>query len=253
LSAGAPPATLPKFRAPYNTEMTRVALVALSALALLAQGPPKNRTRDARQQRPVLAEQFGYKETSRVDGGAPVVSSVASDGHRFARIGPDRGEVVDLDKGTVTTIDYAKKQYWVTTFAELKKTGNMVQFKSSVTKTGKTKEISCFNVYEVIVKIESGAQTLSADLWLVSGISGYDNIQKVQELGMPPGQGPLMSELFKAMAKLIGIPMQQVISISGSGKPSEITTDLSAFSGAPNPPSKFAVPAGFKKVQPKRP
>lgn len=199
----------------------------------------------------MLAPQFGYKETSRVDGGAPVVTSVVSDGHRLARIGPDRGEIVDLDKETVTSLDYVKKQYIVTTFAELKKT--QPQFKTSVTKTGKQREISCFNVYEAIVKIESGAQTLSADVWLVPGISGYENIQKFQELGLPPGQGPLMAELFKETAKLFGIPMQQVISISGSGKPSEITTDLSAFSGAPIPPSKFAVPAGFKKVQPKRP
>ncbi len=230
--------------------MTRVALVALSALTLLAQVTPKSRAREERRQRPPLKEEFGYKETSRVNGGAPVVYAVASNGHQFARVGPDCGEIVDLDKETVTTIDYGKKEYSVITFAELKK--GQPQLKTSVTKTGKQKDINFFNVYEAIVKVESGGQTLSADVWLTSGISGYDNILKFHELGLPPGQGPLMSELLKEIAKLIAIPMRQEISISGSGKPVEITIDISAFSGAPNPPSKFAVPAGFKKVTPKR-
>jgi hypothetical protein len=231
--------------------MTRITLVVLSALTLLAQDTPNNRPREPRRQPPPREEQFSYKETSRVDGGAPVVTTVASNGHRLARISPDRGEIVDLDKETVTSIDYAKKQYLVTTFAELKKT--QAQFKTSVNKTGKQREISCFNVYEAIVKVESGAETLTGDMWMVPGISGFENIQKFQQLGLPPGQGPLMSELFKETSKLFGIPIQQVITISGSGKPREITNDLSAFSGAPIPPSRFAVPAGFKKVKPKRP
>jgi hypothetical protein len=240
-TAGRPPGR-------YNTEMTRVAFLApLITLTLLAQDAPRNRTREARRQGVVNTEQFGYKETSRVDGGAPVITGVASDGHQMARLGPDHGEIVDLDKETVTSIDFAKKQYSVMTFAELKK--NVVQFKTSVTKTGKQKDISFFNVYEAIVKIESGAQTLSADMRLTSGISGYENIQKFQQLGLPPGQGPLLTELSKEVSKLDGIPMHQTISITGSGKPSEIITELNAFSGAPIPPSKFAIPAGFKKVQ----
>jgi hypothetical protein len=233
--------------------MTRVVLVALSALTLLAQESAKDRAREARRQQPVVTPQFSYKETSRVDGGAFVVSSVASDGHRMARIGPVRSEIVDLDKQTVTSIDYAKKQYSVTTFAELKKAGNGVPFKSDVTRTGKQKDINFFNVYEVIIKIQGGAQTLTADLWLTPGISGYDKIQAFQLLGLPPGQGPLLAELFKEVSKLDGIPMHQTISITGSGKSSDIVTELSAFSGAPIPPSKFAIPAGFTKAPPKRP
>jgi hypothetical protein len=238
--------------------MTRVilfvAFLALpNALTLLAQADLKPPAREPRRPPAALSAQFGYKETSRVDGGAPVVTSVVSDGHRMARIGPDRGEIVDLEKETVTSIDYAKKQYSVVTFAELKKTASQVPLKSDVTKTGKQREISCFNVYEAIIKIQGGPQTLTADVWLVPGISGYENIQKFQQLGLPPGQGPLMAELFKETSKLFGIPMQQVISITGSGKPTEITNDLSAFSGAPIPASKFAVPAGFKKVKPKKP
>ena len=250
--ATAPPPTSPS-SAPYNTEMTRVAFVAFSALTLLAQDTHKDRAREARRQRPVVTPQFGYKEISRVDGGAPVVTAIASDGHRLARIGPNHGEIVDLDKETVTSIDYAKKQYSVTTFSELKKTDNGVPFKSDVTRTGKQKDISFFNVYEAIIKIQAGAQTLTADMWLTPGISGYDKIQAFQQLGLPPGQGPLLAELFKEVSKLDGIPMHQTISITGSGKPSEIVTELSAFSGAPIPPSKFAIPVGFKKAPPKRP
>src|SRR5258708_27269680 len=238
--------------------MTRVTLfiacLALpNALTLLAQADPKSPPREPRRLPVVLSAQFGYKETSRVDGGAPVVTSVVSDGHRMARIGPDHGEIVDLDKETVTSIDYAKKQYWVTTFADLKKNASQVPLKSDVTKTGKQREISCFNVYEAIIKIQGGPQTLSADVWLVPGISGFENIQKFLQLGLPPGQGPLMAELYKETSKLFGIPMQLVVSITGTGKPTETTIDLSAFSGAPIPPSKFAVPAGFKKVRPKKP
>jgi hypothetical protein len=231
--------------------MIRPALLfVISTLTLFAQGAPE-RVREARHQTTPLAEQFAYRETTRVNGGAPVIAAVASDGHHMARTSPREGEVVDLDKQTVTSIDYVRKEYSVITFADLKKSTGALQFKTSVNQTGQTKEISCFNVYQVIIKIEGGAQSLTADTWMTSGISGYDNILRFQRLGLPPGQGSLMSELMKETAKVIGIPMLQTITIAGAGKQTQIVREMSLFSGAPNAASKFAVPAGFKKVRPR--
>jgi hypothetical protein len=231
--------------------MIRAALLfPITAMVLFAQGAPE-RVREPRRQTTPLAEQFGYRETTRINGAAPVIAAVASDGHHMARTSPREGEVVDLDKQTVTSIDYVRKEYSVITFADLKKSTGALQFKTSVTKTGKTKEISCFNVYQIVFKIEGGGKSLTADTWLVGGISGYQNILLFHQLGLPPGQGALMSELMKQTAKVTGIPMQQTITITGAGKRTEIVRDLSLFSGASNAPSKFAVPAGFKKVRPR--
>ena len=223
--------------------MIRAALLfPITVLALFAQGAPE-RVREPRRQTTPLAEQFAYRETTRINGGAAVITAVASDGHHMARTSPREGEVVDLDKQTATSIDYVRKEYSVITLADLKKSTGAPQFKTSVTKTGKTKEISCFNVYQIIFKIEGGGKSLTADTWMLGGLSGYENILLFHRLGLPPGQGALMSELMKQTAKEMGIPMQQTITITGAGKPPEMVRDISLFSGAPNAPSKFAVPA----------
>src|SRR3981081_145798 len=83
---------------------------------------------------------FRYDETTQITGGTvvgmmklagafskdakmamnPVTSTVLVQGNRMARINPDRTEITDLDKETITTIDHGKKQYTVVTFEQMK-------------------------------------------------------------------------------------------------------------------------------------
>jgi hypothetical protein len=71
---------------------------------------------------------FRYEETTRITGGAivgmmklasafnrdakqtmaPTTSTVLVKGDRMARINPDRTEIIDLDKETITNIDHRK-------------------------------------------------------------------------------------------------------------------------------------------------
>ena len=83
---------------------------------------------------------FRYDETTQITGGTvvsmmklagafskdakkamdPVTSTVLVQGNRMARVNPDRTEIIDLDKETITTIDPRKKQYTVVTFEQMK-------------------------------------------------------------------------------------------------------------------------------------
>src|ERR1700687_5616414 len=73
---------------------------------------------------------FRYDETTQITGGSvvgmmkfagafskdakkamdPVTSTVLVQGNRMARVNPDRTEIIDLDKETITTIDPRQKQ-----------------------------------------------------------------------------------------------------------------------------------------------
>ena len=83
---------------------------------------------------------FTYTETTQVTGGSlvsmmksvgmfskaarqfgqPTASTVMVKGNRMTRITPDRTEIIDLDRGTITAIDNTKHQYTVMTFEQMK-------------------------------------------------------------------------------------------------------------------------------------
>ena len=83
---------------------------------------------------------FRYDETTQITGGTvvsmmklagafskdakkamdPVTSTVLVQGNRMARVNPDRTEIIDLDKETITHIDTERKTYTVMTFAQMR-------------------------------------------------------------------------------------------------------------------------------------
>src|ERR1700719_4118324 len=79
---------------------------------------------------------FQYQSTSRVTGGAliqmmrfvpgggalkePQVSTVAVSGNRLVRRSKRQGEIIDLDKRTITTINFEKRTYTEMTFEQMK-------------------------------------------------------------------------------------------------------------------------------------
>ena len=87
-----------------------------------------------------LLADYTYQETTQLTGGSllgmmkmagtfssqarklgdPVVSSVYIKNNRMARSSADTVEIIDLDKETITTVNYAKKTYSVMTFAQMK-------------------------------------------------------------------------------------------------------------------------------------
>jgi hypothetical protein len=83
---------------------------------------------------------FTYQESTQITGGSvvgmmklagtfskqarqanePVLTTVTVKGNRMARTTPDHTEIIDLDAGTITSIDHLKKQYTVMTFEQLR-------------------------------------------------------------------------------------------------------------------------------------
>src|SRR5215467_343004 len=120
---------------------------------------------------PALRADFSYEENSRITGGAvmaamkvaavfskqarePMRSTVAVKGDRMVNLGPTHASIIDLNKETITSIDFQKKTYSVMTFAEMQQAMQQMaekmkekqpdadmKFKVSVDNTGQTKDI----------------------------------------------------------------------------------------------------------------
>jgi len=215
---------------------------------------------------------FSYQETSTITGGAmlsmlkvagvfskqarePIQVTVAIKGDRMVHRSSNRATVIDLVAGTITTIDFQKKQYSVMTFDEMKQAldqmaekmqkggkGEM-HFKVTANTTGKSKGIGGFDAKEIVLTMEmegtdektgqKGGMTVTTDTWIAGGVPGYQEVRDfhrrmAEKLNWTPGgnmfqanpqvaQG--MAEVYKEMAKLDGVPVQQLISMGVAGEP----------------------------------
>jgi hypothetical protein len=183
----------------------------------------------------------------------PIVSTVSVKGDRMMHKSNTHGSVIDLASQTITSIDFQKKQYSVMTFDEMKqmleqmaqkmkdKDKGEVKFKVSGSATGKSKQASGFDAKEFIMKMEmegtdnksgqKGGMTVTTDMWVASGVPGYQEVRKfyqrmAEKLNWTPGgnmfmQNPDvskgMAEIYKEMAKMDGVPVEQFITMGGSG------------------------------------
>jgi len=192
----------------------------------------------------------------------PIQSTIAVKGDKMVHRGANSAKVIDLASGTITTIDFQKKQYSVMTFEEMKQLmeqmsqkmqkaqkaqkgdkGEM-QFKVSANTTGKSKQVAGLEAKEMIMKMEmegtdkesgqKGGMTVTTDMWIAPGIPGYQEVRDFQKrmaekFNWTPGGNMFMSnpqvsqgmaEVSKEIAKLDGVPVQQIISMGMAGQPS---------------------------------
>ena len=219
-----------------------------------------------------LLADFTYQETSTITGGMmmsmmkiagvfskqarePIQSTIAVKGDRMVHRTSNHASVIDLGSGTITSIDFQKKQYSVMTFDEMKQMmeqmsqkmqksdkGEM-KFKVSANATGKTKQVSGFEAKEMIMKMEmegtdkesgqKGGMTVTTDMWIAPGIPGYQEVRDfykrmAEKINWTPGGNMFaanpqvssgMAEVYKEVAKLDGVPVQQLISMGAAGQP----------------------------------
>jgi hypothetical protein len=198
----------------------------------------------------------------------PIQSTIAIKGDKMVHRSATHASVIDLASGTITSIDFQKKTYSVMTFEEMKqfmeqmaekaqKGGGKsdMKFKVSADATGKSKQIAGLEAKEMIMRMEmeatdeksgqKGGMTVTTDMWISSGVSGYQEMRDfhkrmAEKLNWNPGgnmfaanpqvsQG--MAEVYKEVAKLDGVPVQQFISMGMGGQPG--TAGAPAGSGAP--------------------
>jgi hypothetical protein len=223
-----------------------------------------------------LLADFTYQETSTITGGMmlsmmkvvgafnkqarePIQSTIAVKGDKMVHRSSTSASVIDLASGTITHIDFQKKQYSVMTFEEMKQMmeqmaqktqkrekGEM-KFKVSAKATGNSKQVAGLEAKEMILKMEmeaeatdkdsgqtqKGGMTMTTDMWIASGVPGYREVRDfhkrmAERLNWTPGgnmfaanpqvsQG--MAEVYKEVAKLDGMPVQQLVSMGMAGQP----------------------------------
>src|SRR5215471_6312406 len=185
----------------------------------------------------------------------PVVATISVKGDRMVHKTSSHASVIDLGSQTITSIDLQKKQYSVMTFEEMKQAlDQMAQkmkqndkgemsFKVSANATGKTRQAAGFDAKEMIMKMEmegtdkqsgqKGGMTVTSDMWIAPGIPGYQEVRDfhkrmAEKINWTPGGNMFamnpqvsggMAEVYKEVAKLDGVPVQQFISMGAAGQP----------------------------------
>lgn len=216
---------------------------------------------------PALGD-FSYQETSRITGGMmsgvvssaagipaqarePVVNTVMVKGNRMLRTGAHRGSIVDLDKQTITQINFDKKEYSVMTFEQMNErlaavsprnaAGAPQNVQASTKETGRTRQIGGVTAREQIVTVEMGGSgqtsgvrmgmTMTSDLWVGPQVEGYDEMvdfrKRLSEklkwtpdaMGARPGMMGAVAELTKASMGLNGTPVLQKMTIGNPMRP----------------------------------
>jgi hypothetical protein len=164
------------------------------------------------------------------------------------------GSIIDLNKETITSIDFQKKTWSVMTFAEMeqamrqmsekmkeKQNDADMKFKVSVNPTGQTKDINGMAAKEMIMKLEmemtdqktgqQGSMIVTTDMWLAPKVPGYDEIRQfyqkmASKIAWMPGQAMGMGrpeiakgmvEVAKEAGKLDGMPVYETIRMGGDG------------------------------------
>ncbi len=214
---------------------------------------------------------FSYQQTSRITGGAmmgmmrvagafskqarePMVATVLVSGNRMAHINRRTAQITDVDKETITEINFDKKTYSVMTFAQMKQAmedmakraqqgkstdTSDVQFKASVKDTGQSKPVAGMPAKEVIITLtmegtdaktgQTGSMDIVSDMWMAP-VAGSEEVRRLQKrmaekLGMMPGEN--FSSLFAQrpeMAKGMADLYKEMTKVGGM--PVEMVTKM---------------------------
>src|SRR5271165_1290196 len=224
---------------------------------------------------------FSYQESTKVTGGMMMQSGGAAPkpqiyityvkGNRMARISSEHGQITDLDKETITNVNYANKTYSVTTFAQMKAmiarmgAGKNEPGAANISshETGKTRTIGKVTAKETVLTVKLASSEIDTDVWLAPKVPGYDEVRQFQQrmaqkMGSAGANGiqKTVQEAAIALTRANGVPMLRTASIRG-GMPAggggksvlETSTELTALSSAAVDSSKFDIPAGFQKKE----
>jgi len=219
----------------------------------------------------LLFGDFSYEQTSKITGGAmagmmkmagvvsrqarePIRATVAVKGDRMFHGTELSGQIIDLGKETITTIDFHKKTWSVMTFAELTqalermsqkmKESGKVNFKVTANATGQTRQIAGLEAKEMLLKMQmegtdqqtgqTGGMVITTDMWLAPMAPGYQEVREfhrrmAEKLNWTPGSGLMtmgqpgiakgMAEVYKEAAKLDGMPVLQEVKMGAEGQP----------------------------------
>jgi hypothetical protein len=223
-----------------------------------------------------LFADFSYQQSTKVTGGAmagmmnmagafakqarePNTSTVAVKGDRMVHSSARQATITDLQKETITTVNFDQKTFSVRTFEQMKDMMEQASskmagdgkkpegnFHVSMKDTGQKKKVAGFDTHEVIMTMEmdgKAGMTMTSDMWVAPKIAGYDEIRDFHRRmalkvnwapggGMPmmgrPEMAKGMAEIAKESAKLDGVPVLQVMKMGGMAAGEATQGDASA-------------------------
>ena len=221
----------------------------------------------------MLLADFSYEQTSKITGGMvaslmkvagafskqarePIRETIAVKGDRMWTGNDMHGQIIDLAKETITTIDFQKKTWSVMTFAEMAQMLDQmsksmkqnkdadVHFKVSANATGQTRQIAGVEAREMLLKMEmegtdkqsgqTGGMVITTNIWMAPKAPGYDEVRDfhrrmAEKLNWSPGSGSIgagqpevakgLAEVYKEAGKLDGMPVLQETKMAGQGQP----------------------------------
>jgi len=207
-------------------------------------------------------------------------------GNKMARWGKVTSTIYDLDAGSITTIDNAKRTFTTTTFDEMRQKREQAQqymkqqqgpafdFDVKVSNTGQTKMIGGVEAKEVLITMTAkqasakGQMVVTTHSWLVPYTDAAREAAAFQRklgekyafLTSGPGVGQgVIAAISQAYKQENGFPAEMEVEISGlmagpmpgGGDPNapmlKELVEASNFAKGAVDDGKFAVPAGFKE------
>jgi hypothetical protein len=184
------------------------------------------------------AADFSYVEQTSITGGAmvkmaammgrlakgmsdPVTTTHSYSGNKKASVSAKRHEILDLDAGTITTINDAKQEYSVATFAEMAELTKAMaaktagrgpnadtKWKATFTKSDKTRQIAGITANGGTLRLDieateqqtnkAAAVRMDIDLWM-GKVPGWDvkrdfDKQAGEKMGTQMGEMPAISQ-----------------------------------------------------------
>ena len=158
-----------------------------------------------------------------------LLSTVAVKGNRMSRVNDLTGEIIDLSEEKVYKLDVKKKEYTVSTFAQLRQqfrdaqekaskdakgmspedknsldnSGKQIEFEADVKETGQHKTVAGQNAREVILTItahekgkkieDSGGFIMTNDMWIGPKVAALDELTAFQMKYFQAVYGDLMT------------------------------------------------------------
>jgi hypothetical protein len=192
-------------------------------------------------------------------------STVYIKGAKMARIGQTTSTIIDLDAGTITTIQNEKRTYSVMTFDQLQQNmnrgqkggaGGDIKFDVKVQQTGNTKSIDGQTATETLSTLTAtspdangATMVVHSDYWIVPNEPGADDIREFHRKLAAKYQGilqanPMMGAASKGISAATaesmktGYPVQTKIDVSGVSSP---MSGMTGRSGAGDSGGPFLV------------
>jgi hypothetical protein len=207
---------------------------------------------------PFALADFKYEQTSRMTGGSmmammklaarfnkaamePTNTTVAVKGNRMVMNHGKTAMIYDLDKETVTDVNFEKNEYSVITFGEMKAffaknakggVSSNATVEVDVKETGKTDVIAGMKTREFLLSLKfeaanpqtgkTGEMKMEMSNWMAPKLPGYEevnafHVRMAQKMdmgalfgGMAGGMSKGMAEAAKKMAMMDGVPLLQI-------------------------------------------